>query len=117
MLRSELFKFYANRGPRFRRHMAGLIHATPLVGLRHTLSQVLAQRRSLFRMRHALQAIKAPTLVMLGQHDYICRNAARLLAENIPGAVLHRIDGAGHMSPLERPDKFSDILAAFFARG
>jgi len=30
MLRSELFKFYANRGPRFRRHMAGLIRATPL---------------------------------------------------------------------------------------
>jgi len=117
MLRSELFKFYANRGPRFRRHMAGLIRATPLVGLRHTLSQVLAQRRSLFRMRHALQAIKVPTLVMLGQHDYLCRNAARLLSENVPGAVLHRIDGAGHMSPLERPDQFSDLLAAFFARG
>jgi 3-oxoadipate enol-lactonase len=117
MLRSELFKFYANRGPRFRRHMAGLIRATPLVGLRHTLSQVLAQRKSLFRMRHALQTIKVPTLVMLGQHDYLCRNAARLLSENIPGAILHRIDGAGHMSPLERPDQFSDVLAAFFARG
>src|SRR5262249_32266524 len=117
MLRSELFKFYANRGPRFRRHMAELIRATPLVGLRHTLSQVLAQRKSLFRMRHALQAIKVPTLVMLGQHDHLCRNAARLLSENIPGAVLHRIDGAGHMSPLERPDQFSDVLAAFFARG
>ena len=97
--------------------MAGLIRATPLVGLRHTLAQVLAQRKSLFRMRHALQAIKVPTLVMLGQHDYLCRNAARLLSENIPGAVLHRIDGAGHMSPLERPDQFSDMLAAFFARG
>ena len=116
MLRSELFKLYANRGSRFRRHMAGLIRATPLVGLRHTLSEVLAQRKSLFRMRHALQAIKVPTLVMLGQHDYLCRNAARLLSENIPGAVLRRIDGAGHMSPLERPDQFSDMLAAFFAR-
>ena len=117
MLRSELFKFYANRGSRFRRHMAGLIRATPLVGLRHTLSEVLAQRKSLFRMRHALQTIKVPTLVTLGQHDYLCRNAARLLSENIPGAVLHRIDGVGHMSPLERPDQFSDMLAAFFARG
>jgi pimeloyl-ACP methyl ester carboxylesterase len=116
MLRSEFFKSYANRRPLFRRHMAGLIRATPLVGLRHTLSKVLGQRKSLFRMRHALQAVKVPTLVMLGQHDYICRNAARLLSENIPGAVLHRIEGAGHMSPLERPDQFSDTLAAFLAR-
>lgn len=115
MLRSEFFKSYANRGPRFRCHMAGLIRATPLVGLRHTLAQVLGRRKSLFRMRHALQAIKVPTLVMLGQHDYICRNAARLLSENIPGAVLRRIEAAGHMSPLEQPDQFSDTLAAFLA--
>jgi pimeloyl-ACP methyl ester carboxylesterase len=53
---------------------------------------------------------------MLGRHDYICRNAARLLSENIPHAVLHRIEAAGHMSALERPDQFSDTLAAFFAR-
>jgi pimeloyl-ACP methyl ester carboxylesterase len=116
MLRSEFFKSYANSRPLFRRHMAALIRATPLVGLRHTLSQVLGRRRSLFRMRHALQAMKVPTLIMLGQHDYICRNAARLLSENIPGAVLHRIEEAGHMSPLERPDQFNDTLTAFLAR-
>jgi pimeloyl-ACP methyl ester carboxylesterase len=77
---------------------------------------VLAQRKSLFRMRSTLQAVKVPTLVMLGRHDYICRNAARLLSENIPHAILHRIEGAGHMSPLERPDEFTDVLTAFFAR-
>ena len=117
MLRSEFFKSYANRGSRYRRHMSGLIRSTPLVGLRHTLSQVLGQRKSLFRMHNTLQAIKVPTLVMPGQHDYICRNAARLLSENIPGAVLHRIEGAGHMSPLERPHQFSDRLATFLAGG
>ena len=116
MLRSEFFKLYSTRGPRYRCHMAGLIRATPLIGLRHTLSQVLGQRKSLFRMRNALREIKVPTLVMLGQHDYICRNAARLLSENIPGAVIHRIEGAGHMSPLERPRQFSDVLKAFFER-
>jgi len=117
MLRSEFFKSYANRGSRYRRHTSGLLRSTPLVGLRHTLSQVLGQRKSLFRMHNTLQAIKVPTLVMLGQHDYICRNAARLLSENIPGAVLHRIEGAGHMSPLERPHQFSDRLATFLAGG
>src|SRR5262249_12624627 len=91
MLRSGYFNSYANSGARYLRHMGGLIRSTPLAGLRHTLSQVLGQRKSLFRMHSTLQAIKVPTLVMLGQHDYICRNAARLLSENIPGAVLHRI--------------------------
>lgn len=116
MLRSEFYKLYSNRGPRYRCHMAGLIRATPLIGLRHTLSQVLGQRKSLFRMRNALREIKIPTLIMLGQHDYICRNAARILSENIPGAVIHRVEGAGHMSPLERPNQFSDVLKAFFER-
>jgi pimeloyl-ACP methyl ester carboxylesterase len=115
MLRSEFYKLYANRRPRWRRYMAGLIRSTPLVGLRHTLAEVLGKRTPLFRMRNLLQEIKVPTLVMLGQHDYVCRNAARLMAETIPGAVLHRIAGAGHMSPLEEPGEFNERLAAFLA--
>ena len=113
MLRSELFKFYANRGPRCRRHMAGLIRATPPAGLRHTLSEVLGKRKSLFRMSGALKSIKVPTLVMLGQYDYLCRNSSRLLADTIPGAAFSRIAGAGHMSPLEQPRQFNATLLDF----
>jgi pimeloyl-ACP methyl ester carboxylesterase len=115
MLRSELFKVYAHRSPRARCHMAGLIRATPLVGLRNTLSEVLGKRASLFRMRSTLQAIKVPTLILLGQHDYVCRNAAKLMADTIPGATLHRIPGAGHMSPLEQPEAFTEAVAGFLA--
>lgn len=113
MLRSELFKFYANRGSRCRHHMAGLIRATPPIGLRHTLSEVLAKRKSLFRMSGALKSIKVPTLVMLGQHDYLCRNSSRLMADTIPGAQFARIAGAGHMSPLEEPRQFNAALLDF----
>jgi pimeloyl-ACP methyl ester carboxylesterase len=115
MLRSEFYKHYANRGGHFRRHMAGLIGATPLVGLRHTFSEVLGKRTPLFRMRNTLRAIAAPTLVLLGQHDYVCRNAAHLLRETIPEAVLHRIPGAGHMAPLEAPRAFNAAVADFLA--
>lgn len=113
MLRSEQFKFYANRGPRFRRHMAGLIRATPPAGLRHTLSEVLGKRKSLFRMTEGLKSIKVPTLVMLGQQDYLCRNSSRLMAETIPGAAICRIAGAGHITPLEQPRQFSAHLLDF----
>jgi pimeloyl-ACP methyl ester carboxylesterase len=113
MLRSELFKVYANRKPRFRRHMAGLIRATPPVGLRHTLGEVLGKRRSLFRMTETLKSIKVPTLVVAGQHDYLCRNSSRLLVDSIPGAAFSKITGVGHMSPLEKPRQFSAIVHDF----
>jgi 3-oxoadipate enol-lactonase len=113
MLRSDLYKLYANRGARYRRHMAGLIRATPIAGLRHTISEVLGKRRSLFRMTHALSTIKAPTLILVGQRDYVCRNSARLLVEQIPGASLRKIPNAGHMAPLEEPGQFSASLLDF----
>jgi pimeloyl-ACP methyl ester carboxylesterase len=116
MLRSDFYKSYANRGARYRRHMAGLIRATPVVGLRHTISEILGKRKSLFRMRETLRSIEAPTLVLLGQRDYVCRNSARLLAENIPGASIERIPNAGHMSPLEEPARFNASLSDFMRR-
>ncbi len=117
MLRSELFKFYARRRPLTRGHMAGLIRRTPLIGLRHTLSEVLAKRRSLFRMRGTLRGVKVPTLITLGQDDMMCRNAARLMVETIPGAGLEKIAGAGHMAPLEQPAAFERAVRVFLKSG
>jgi 3-oxoadipate enol-lactonase len=113
MLRSDFYKSYANRGARHRHHMASLIRATPLVGLRHTVSEILGKRRSLFRMTEMLRSIEVPTLVLVGQRDYVCRNSARLLVDNVPGASLRRIPNAGHMSPLEEPKQFSASLLDF----
>src|SRR6202140_148608 len=67
MLRSELFKVYAKRSARRREHMAALIRATPIDGLRFTLSEVLAKRKSLFRLSGVLKSVRAPTLVMVGE--------------------------------------------------
>jgi len=113
MLRSELFKFYARRGARRRDHMAALIRGTPINGLRFTLSEVLAKRKSLFRLTSVLRSIHVPTLVVVGQHDYVCSKAARLLAQTIPNASLKIIADSGHMSPLEQPAKFSAALLEF----
>jgi pimeloyl-ACP methyl ester carboxylesterase len=115
MLRSELFKVYARRNARCREHMAALIRATPLNGLRFTLSEVLARRKSLFRLTGLLKSVQVPTLVVVGQYDYVCSKAARLLAQTIPNAALKIIEGSGHMSPLERPAAFTAALSAFLA--
>ena len=113
MLRGDFYKSYANRGARYRHHMAGLIRATPLVGLRHTFSEIIGKRKSLFRMTETLRSIKVPTLVLVGQRDYVCRNSARLLAENVPGASIKKIMNAGHMSPLEEPRQFNASVLDF----
>ena len=115
MLRSEFFKRYAGRDKRSREHMASLIRATPPIGLRHILTEVLAKRKSLFRMIALLRALQAPTLIVLGRHDNVCRVPAHLLADNIPNAALEWIDHAGHMAPLENPGLFTARLEAFLA--
>jgi pimeloyl-ACP methyl ester carboxylesterase len=115
MLRSELFKIYARRNARRREHMAALIRATPIDGLRFTLSEVLAKRKSLFRVTGVLKSVRVPTLVVVGEQDYVCSKAARLLAQTIPNAALKIIADSGHMSPLEQPAAFTAALMEFLA--
>lgn len=113
MLRSELFKVYARRNRRRRDHMAALIRATPIDGLRFTLAQVLAKRKSLFRLTGLLKSIQVPTLVAVGQLDYMCSKAARLMVQCMPDATLKIIGDSGHMAPLEQPAAFNAALLEF----
>jgi pimeloyl-ACP methyl ester carboxylesterase len=117
MLRSELFKIYAKRNVRRRNHMAALIRATPIDGLRFTLSEILAKRKSLFRLSDPLKTVRAPTLVIVGEYDYLCSKAARLLVQTIPNASLKVIENSGHMSPLEQPAAFNAALTEFLGEG
>jgi len=82
MLRSEFFKTYANRNGRSRRHMRALIMATPLRGLESTLTEVLAKRASLFRMRRVLESISissspAPTTTFAARRRTCWRTPSR----------------------------------------
>ncbi|HXX52406.1 MAG TPA: alpha/beta fold hydrolase [Xanthobacteraceae bacterium] len=116
MLRSEFLKRYARRDRRSREYMAGLIRATPPIGLRHILTEVLAKRKSIFRTTAVLRTLQVPTLIVAGRHDNVCRVAAHLLADSIPNATLEWIDDAGHMAPLENPGQFTARLETFLAR-
>ena len=113
MLRGEFFKTYANRSRRARCHMRALIASTPVHGLVFTLSEVLAKRKSLFRMTGVLRSIQVPTLVLRGEQDNVCRSATKLLSQTIPGARGAVLQGAGHMAPLEAPAAFSEAVRAF----
>ncbi len=58
--------------------------------------------------------IDVPTLVVSGTADQMTpEKYARFLAQTIPGAALHLIEGVGHMPMLENPDGFNAALLSF----
>lgn len=61
-----------------------------------------------------LPRIACPTLVAVGEEDRATPpRFARAIAEGIPGARLHVIPGAGHLSALEAPDEVNRLLGPF----
>ena len=99
-------------GPELVEHVRSLVSANNSPGL----------RRAILRLRDRPDAapyladIAAPTLVVVGNEDTPTPVAdARALVEGITGARLEIIDGAGHLSNLERPEAFTSALTRFLA--
>lgn len=66
--------------------------------------------------RPLLSAIRCRTLVIGGAHDQLTTpDVVREIADGIPGAELAIIAEAGHLPPLEVPDAFNEVLAAWLA--
>jgi len=58
--------------------------------------------------------IRVPTLVVCGDQDHVTPPAlSRELAHLIPGSRCEIIEGAGHLTNLERPDTFNTLVGAF----
>jgi 3-oxoadipate enol-lactonase len=65
----------------------------------------------------ALGAIRCPTLLLVGARDAITPPAEHAaMGAAIAGSRVEVIEGAGHLSNLERPDAFNDALLRWSAR-
>lgn len=63
-----------------------------------------------------LQAIRCPTLVVVGAEDALTPPSdAAAMASRIPGSRLVEIPGVGHLPPLEEPEAFAAAVLPFFA--
>jgi pimeloyl-ACP methyl ester carboxylesterase len=61
--------------------------------------------------RPTLKRIGCPSLVMCGADDPVCLPEwHRDISGAIPGADLQLIEGAGHLPPLEQPQRFSQRI-------
>ncbi len=77
---------------------------------------VLAGARVLLRFDvvDELGAIDLPVLVVCGTHDRLTPiRQSKLMAQRIPGARLARIEQAGHVLMLERPDELEALVVEF----
>jgi pimeloyl-ACP methyl ester carboxylesterase len=60
--------------------------------------------------------IDVPSLVLVGEDDALTPPAeARELAGHLPAGTLVEIPGAGHLTPLEKPDEVKEELLVFLA--
>lgn len=64
-----------------------------------------------------LAGVGVPTLVVTSDLDTLIRSEVTAqLADRIPGAALATIQGAGHLSNLEAPERFNELLAGHLER-
>jgi 3-oxoadipate enol-lactonase len=64
----------------------------------------------------AIERIRAPTLVVTSDEDKVyAPSIARNMAKRIPGARLAVISGAGHLSNLEQPGQFNQVVLRFLS--
>ncbi|MGH7015065.1 MAG: alpha/beta fold hydrolase [Stellaceae bacterium] len=101
-------------GDDFRIRYPEIVRRSVEVFLRNDLAAYAASCRMLGAcdLRAALPAIAVPTTVLVGEEDYATPIAmAEALRQGIGGASLTVLQGARHLTPLERPDEVAAALA------
>jgi pimeloyl-ACP methyl ester carboxylesterase len=69
-----------------------------------------------YDVRELLDQVTVPALVITGTHDRITvPKASRFLADHLPKAELQVFEGCGHMTMLERPEAFNEMLERFLS--
>lgn len=64
-----------------------------------------------------LARIRVPVTIVHSEHDeFIKREHAEYLAQNIPGAEFVFLPGVSHFAPLQRPDQFNQAILEFLKR-
>ena len=63
---------------------------------------------------HLLGGVRAPSLVVWGEHDRIVpRSAGELYAKSLPGARFETVAAAGHCVEMEQPDALARLVVPF----
>jgi pimeloyl-ACP methyl ester carboxylesterase len=78
-----------------------------------TFRGVQMKRPTIYQLQEQLQKIKIPTLVIIGDEDTPCVDAAVFMKRNIPSCGLSVFPQAGHTINLEEPDLYNRTVSDF----
>lgn len=93
--------------PRLVEEVREMMLAQKPEGVTHALHAMGARPDS----RGTLAALRAPTLVLVGQEDAVTPpESSKTMAAVIPGARYQVVQGAAHLAPMERADEVNEAL-------
>lgn len=104
---------FQNKDPRGWTEFATQLAEHSTIGSVLTMRGVQAKRPSLWELVEGMQNITAPALVITGDEDDPCLEAALLMKRNIPTSALVVLPRAGHTINIEEPDAFNRALFEF----
>lgn len=91
--------------------LATYVDCYPADRLAATFAYLASYRKELPPIFAALPTINAPVSVLWGRGDpFLHESNARLIAERVPASTLELLDGVGHLSHEDAPQRFVDLL-------
>jgi 3-oxoadipate enol-lactonase len=102
-------------GPKASAETIAAIQA-PMTTLNQSTWRAILECLVTFNRRDDLTAMTMPTCLIAGTHDQNApHRTMEKMADKLPNAKFHLIDGAGHMVNQEAPDQVNAILNNFWA--
>lgn len=102
------------KDPRAWREFADQLAEHSPQGSALTQRGVQAQRPSLWELKDAIAKIEVPALIVTGDEDEACLEAALLLKRQIMTSALVVLPRTGHTLNIEEPDLFNRALSEFY---
>jgi pimeloyl-ACP methyl ester carboxylesterase len=106
---------FQNKDPRGWAEFAAALAGHSAVGSALTMRGVQAARPSLYALRDELAGVRTPVLLVVGDEDEGCLEAALMLKRTIPSSGLAILPQTGHTANLEEPDLFNATVDRFLA--
>ncbi len=111
MLPKMLAPSAATENPALAERVRKMMEGTPVSGILGALGALRDRPDS---TQDLPLLTRTPTLVVVGEQDQITpKDRAQAMATAIPGARLAVVPGAGHLTPMERPEATTALLADF----
>jgi pimeloyl-ACP methyl ester carboxylesterase len=88
------------------------LEQSPL-GWSMTARYVAGSRPTVFSLKEKLNALRVPTLIMVGDEDEACLEPSIFIKRQLPSAGLVTFPQSGHTLNLEDPAAFNDALLKF----